>query len=147
MERGKDATGLTLDQYIRRYAVLQKVLSFNQWKLSQYDNNNDGTITKKDFSDKGWREYSKLSTDDFNKGYAEYLDTVEKANAYAKREAAAQWRSANGVETDETDLTTLAQEREGNRQKTELFNFGMSAGRIALIVGVVIAAVLLFKKK
>lgn len=146
--RGNSATGLTLDQYINRYATLQKILSFSQWKLQQYDNNGDGAITRKDFSDKGWREYSKLTTDDFNKAYAEYLDTVTKSNAYAKNEAAAIWKAANGISDEEKELTTMATEREELRERATGFDFGMQAGNLLLYAGIgIVVLLLLFKKK
>lgn len=149
------ATDLTLDQYIKRYAKTVKTMSMDDYFLSLYDANKDGKIGS--FAE--IRAYNKLSADDRQRMYTEYLDSVTKLNAYYKREAEKEWEAAHYFQGDNAEYSnafgntsnytgarTGANERLDNENKDIAIKSALNFGNIALYAGLAIVIILLLRK-
>ena len=154
-QMSQTATDLTLDQYIKRYAKTVKTLSMDDYFLSLYDANKDGKIG----SMAELRAYNKLSGDDKQRMYTEYLDSVAKLNAYYKREAEKEWEAAHyfsgenveysnafGNTSNYTGARTGAVERLDNENKDIAIKSALNFGNIVLYAGLAILLILLLKK-
>lgn len=149
------ATDLTLDQYLKRYAKTVKTLSMDDYFLSLYDYDKNGQI------DNGAekRAYNKLSGDDRQRMYTEYLDSVTKLNAYYKREAEKEWEAAHyfsgknaeysnafGNTSNATGAKTGAVERMENENKDILIKSGLKFGNLAIYALLAVGLIMLLKR-
>lgn len=146
------AIDLTLDQYLKRYAKTVKALSMDDYFLSLYDYDKNGKI------DRGTAEsrtYNKLSGDDKQRMYTEYLDSVVKLNAYYKREAQKEWEAAHYFSSEDAEytnpfgdksMTTVAVERMENENKYMLMKSGLNIGKLAILALLAVGFIMLMKK-
>lgn len=142
-ERIKNATNLTLDQYIKRYVKLITPQSYDNWLKSTKDTDQNGIITNAEN-----RNFNKRfkTQEAINKGYADYLDSVIKTNAYLKEEAVAEWESARYFESDGAvfdnafgegstgeGYRTNAEAKQQQQQQQQIFDFKTNTVKYLLI--------------
>ena len=150
------ATDLTLDQYLKRYAKTVKTLSMDDYFLSLYDYDKNGKIDRNTAES---RAYNKLSGDDKQRIYTEYLDSVVKLNAYYKREAEKEWEAAHyfsgenaeysnvfGNTSNATGAKTGAVERLENENKDILIKSGLKFGNLAIYALLAVGLIMLLKR-
>ena len=150
------ATDLPLDQYLKRYAKTVKTLSMDDYFLSLYDYDKNGKIDRNTAES---RAYNKLSGDDKQRMYTEYLDSVVKLNAYYKREAEKEWEAAHyfsgenaeysnafGNTSNATGAKTGAVERLENENKDILIKSGLKFGNLAIYALLAVGLIMLLKR-
>lgn len=150
------ATDLTLDQYLKRYAKTVNTLSMDDYFLSLYDYDKNGKIDRNTAES---RAYNKLSGDDKQRMYTEYLDSVVKLNAYYKREAEKEWEAAHyfsgenaeygnafGNTSNATGAKTGAVERLENENKDILIKSGLKFGNLAIYALLAVGLIMLLKR-
>lgn len=150
------ATDLTLDQYLKRYAKTVNTLSMDDYFLSLYDYDKNGKIDRNTAES---RAYNKLSGDDKQRMYTEYLDSVVKLNAYYKREAEKEWEAAHyfsgenaeygnafGNTSNATGAKTGAVERMENENKDILIKSGLKFGNLAIYALLAVGLIMLLKR-